>query len=203
MALLEADVHVSVVRDFVARVRERAIGEEVTKALTPAQQVIKIVNEELVAILGGSAKPLRYAAKPPTVVMLAGLQGSGKTTAAGKLATWMKAKGKQPLLVACDLRRPAAVQQLVLLGEQAGVPVVAREGMSPVELAAEGVREAERLGRDVVIVDTAGRLHVDQEMMAEAAAIRDRIRPTETLLVVDAMTGQDAVNVATSFLEHV
>jgi len=203
MALLEADVHVSVVRDFVARVRERAIGEEVTKALTPAQQVIKIVNEELVAILGGSAKPLRYAAKPPTVVMLAGLQGSGKTTAAGKLATWMKAKGKQPLLVACDLRRPAAVQQLVLLGEQAGVPVVAREGMSPVELAAEGVREAERLGRDVVIVDTAGRLHVDSELMAEAAAIRDRVKPTETLLVVDAMTGQDAVNVATSFLEHV
>jgi len=203
VALLEADVHLEVVRDFIARVRERAVGEEVRKALTPAQHVIKIVNEELVAILGGSSKPLRYASKPPTVVMLAGLQGSGKTTAAGKLATWMKAKGKQPLLVACDLRRPAAVQQLILLGEQTGVPVVSREGMTPVEVAAEGVREAERLGRDVVIVDTAGRLHVDQELMAEAAAIRDRVQPTETLLVVDAMTGQDAVNVATSFLEHV
>ncbi|MFY9586550.1 MAG: signal recognition particle receptor subunit alpha, partial [Actinomycetota bacterium] len=203
MALLEADVHLDVVRAFIGRIRERAIGEEVRKALTPAQQVIKIVNEELVAILGGSSKPLMYASKPPTVVMIAGLQGSGKTTAAGKLATWMKAKGKQPVLVACDLQRPAAVQQLRLLGEQAGVPVVTREGMSPVEVAAEGVRETVRLGRDVVIVDTAGRLHVDEAMMAEAAAIRDRVKPTETLLVVDAMTGQDAVNVATSFLEHV
>jgi signal recognition particle subunit SRP54 len=203
MALLEADVHLEVVREFIARIRERAIGDEVRKALTPAQTVIKIVNDELVAILGGSNKPLRYSPKPPTVVMLAGLQGSGKTTAAGKLATWMKAKGKQPVLVACDLRRPAAVQQLALLGEQAGVPVVTREGMTPVEVAAEGLREAEHLGRDVVIVDTAGRLHVDSEMMAEAAAIRDRVKPTETLLVVDAMTGQDAVNVATAFLEHV
>jgi len=203
LALLEADVHVQVVRDFLARVRERAIGEEVRKALTPAQQVIKIVNDELVGILGGTSKPLTYASKPPTVVMLAGLQGSGKTTAAGKLATWTKSRGKHPLLVACDLRRPAAIQQLILLGEQAGVPVVSREGVSPVDVAAEGVREAERLGRDVVIVDTAGRLHVDEELMAEAAAIRDRVKPTETLLVVDAMTGQDAVNVATSFLEHV
>jgi signal recognition particle subunit SRP54 len=203
MALLEADVHLDVVRDLIARIRGRAVGEEVRKALTPAQTVIKIVNDELVGILGGANKPLSFAPKPPTVVMLAGLQGSGKTTAAGKLATWLKAKGKQPILVACDLRRPAAVQQLVLLGEQAGVPVVSREGMSPVEVAAEGVREAERLGRDVVIVDTAGRLHVDKELMAEAAAIRDRVKPTETLLVVDAMTGQDAVNVATSFLEHV
>ena len=203
MALLEADVQLDVARAFVARVRERAMGEEVLKTLTPAQQVIKIVNEELVEILGGSSKPLRFAPKPPTVVMLAGLQGSGKTTAAGKLALLLKSKGKQPLLVACDLRRPAAVQQLVLLGEQVGVPVVTREGISTVDVAAEGVREAERLARDVVIVDTAGRLHVDEEMMAEAAAIRDRVKPTETLLVVDAMTGQDAVNVATSFLEHV
>ncbi|MGH2727677.1 MAG: signal recognition particle receptor subunit alpha, partial [Actinomycetota bacterium] len=203
MALLEADVHLEVARAFVARVRERAVGEEVLKALTPAQQVIKIVNEELIGILGAESKPLRYASKPPTVIMLAGLQGSGKTTAAGKLAAWLKTKGKQPLLVACDLRRPAAVKQLILLGEQVGVPVVFREGMTPVEVAAEGVREAERLARDVVIVDTAGRLHVDEELMAEAAAIRDRVKPTETLLVVDAMTGQDAVNVATSFLEHV
>jgi signal recognition particle subunit SRP54 len=203
MALLEADVHLEVVRAFVARVRERAVGEEVRKALTPAQLVIKIVNEELVAILGGTSKPLTYASKPPTVIMIAGLQGSGKTTAAGKLATWLKAKGKHPVLVACDLRRPAAVQQLRLLGEQAGVPVIARDSTDPVAVAAEGVDETLRLGRDVVIVDTAGRLHVDQEMMAEAAAIRDRVKPTETLLVVDAMTGQDAVNVATAFLEHV
>ena len=203
MALLEADVHLDVVRDFIARIRERAVGEEVRKALTPAQTVIKIVSDELVAILGGANKPLKYSPKPPTVIMLAGLQGSGKTTAAGKLATWLKAKGKQPVLVACDLRRPAAVQQLILLGEQAGVPVVHREGMSPVDVAAEGVEETERLARDVVIVDTAGRLHVDSELMAEASAIRDRVKPTETLLVVDAMTGQDAVNVATSFLEHV
>jgi signal recognition particle subunit SRP54 len=191
------------VRAFIGRIRERAVGEEVRKALTPAQQVIKIVHEELVAILGGSSKPLAYASKPPTVIMIAGLQGSGKTTAAGKLATWLKAKGKHPVLVACDLRRPAAVQQLRLLGEQAGVPVVARDATDPVAVAAVGVEEAVRLGRDVVIVDTAGRLHVDEELMAEAAAIRDRVKPTETLLVVDAMTGQDAVNVATSFLEHV
>ncbi len=203
MALLEADVHLDVARAFVARVRERAVGQEVLKALSPAQQVIKIVNEELIGILGSTNKPITYAPKPPTVIMLAGLQGSGKTTAAGKLATWLKSKGKRPVLVACDLRRPAAVQQLALLGEQVDVPVVTREGMSAVEVAAEGVSETVRLGRDVVIVDTAGRLHVDEELMAEAAAIRDRVKPNETLLVVDAMTGQDAVNVATSFLEHV
>jgi signal recognition particle subunit SRP54 len=203
MALLEADVHLDVARAFVARVRERAVGQEVLKALSPAQQVVKIVNEELIGILGSTNKPVTYASKPPTVIMLAGLQGSGKTTAAGKLATWLKSKGKRPVLVACDLQRPAAVQQLELLGEQVGVPVVTREGMSPVEVAAEGVSETIRLGRDVVIVDTAGRLHVDEELMAEAAAIRDRVKPNETLLVVDAMTGQDAVNVATSFLEHV
>ena len=203
MALLEADVHLDVAREFVAKVRERAVGQDVLKALSPAQQVIKIVNEELIGILGSENKPIRHSPKPPTVIMLAGLQGSGKTTAAGKLATWLKSKGKRPVLVACDLRRPAAVQQLALLGEQVGVPVVTREGMSPVEVAAEGVSEAVRLSRDVVIVDTAGRLHVDEELMAEAAAIRDRVKPNETLLVVDAMTGQDAVNVATSFLEHV
>jgi signal recognition particle subunit SRP54 len=203
LALLEADVHLQVVRDFVSRVRERAVGEEVRKALTPGQQVVKIVNEELVTILGGDAKPIQFAGRPPTVLMLAGLQGSGKTTAAGKLAHYLKSKGRRPLLVACDLRRPAAVEQLALLGEQVGVPVVRREGISAVEVAAEGVREAERLDRDVVIVDTAGRLHIDEEMMAEAAAIRARVKPHETLLVVDAMTGQDAVNVATAFLERV
>jgi signal recognition particle subunit SRP54 len=203
LALLEADVHLQVVRDFVARVRERAVGEEVRKALTPGQQVVKIVSEELVGILGGQAKPIQFSSRPPTVLMLAGLQGSGKTTAAGKLARYLKSKGRKPLLVACDLRRPAAVEQLALLGEQVGVPVVRREGVSAIEVAAEGLREADRLGSDVVIVDTAGRLHIDEEMMAEAAAIRDRVQPHETLLVVDAMTGQDAVNVATAFLERV
>ena len=203
LALLEADVHTAVVRGFLSRVRERAVGDEVTKALGPAQQVVKIVHEELVRILGGQAAPLTYSPKPPTVIMLAGLQGSGKTTAAGKLALFLSKRGKKPLLVACDLQRPAAVEQLKLVGDQIGVPVVTRTGMTPVEVAGEGLSEAKRLQRDVVIVDTAGRLHVDEEMMAEAAAIRDRVDPTETLFVADSMTGQDAVNVATAFLERV
>ncbi len=205
-ALLEADVHLSVVREFISRVRERAVGQEVLRSLTPAQQVVKIVNEELVGILGGQAKPLTFSNKPPTVIMLAGLQGSGKTTAAGKLAAHLRRKGKRPLLVACDLRRPAAVQQLALLGEQVGVPVVRPEDPAdtdPVAVAARGVQEAFRTNRDVVIVDTAGRLHVDEEMMAEAAAIRDRVKPHETLFVADAMTGQDAANVAAAFKERV
>lgn len=204
MALLEADVHLQTVRHFIGRVKERSVGGDVLKALTPGQMVVKIVNEELVEILGGNSKPLTFAPRPPTVIMMAGLQGSGKTTAAGKLATLIKKKGRRPLMVACDLRRPAAVQQLKLLGAQVGVPVVAVEGATdPVAVAAEGLAKARELGRDVVIVDTAGRLHIDEDMMAEAAAIRDRVNPTETLLVVDAMTGQDAVNVATSFLEKV
>jgi len=203
LALLEADVHTDVVRSFIGRVRERAMGEEVRKALTPAQTIVKIVNDELVEILGRTTSPLTWSSKPPTIIMLAGLQGSGKTTAAGKLARLLKSKGKRPLLVACDLRRPAAVEQLKLLGDEVDVPVIARTGMSAVEVAATGVEEARRLMRDVVIVDTAGRLHVDEEMMNEAAAIRDRIGPTETLFVADAMTGQDAVNVATAFLERV
>ncbi|HJT37798.1 MAG TPA: signal recognition particle protein [Actinomycetota bacterium] len=203
LALLEADVHTDVVRAFVGRVRERAMGEEVRKALTPAQTIVKIVNDELVEILGRTTVPLTWSPKPPTVIMLAGLQGSGKTTAAGKLARLLKSKGKRPLLVACDLRRPAAVEQLKLLGDEVDVPVVARIGISAVDVAATGLEEARRLMRDVVIVDTAGRLHIDEEMMDEAAAIRDRIRPTETLFVADAMTGQDAVNVATAFLERV
>ncbi|MHB8513552.1 MAG: signal recognition particle protein [Actinomycetota bacterium] len=204
LALLEADVHLQTVREFVERVRERSVGEDVMKALTPAQMVVKIVHDELVQILGGQSKPLKFSQRPPTVIMMAGLQGSGKTTAAGKLATMIKRGGRRPILVACDLRRPAAIQQLQLLGEQAGVPVVAIEGATdPVAVAAAGLEKARELMRDVVIVDTAGRLHVDQELMNEAAAIRDRVKPTETLLVVDAMTGQDAVNVATAFLEHV
>ncbi|HVL90428.1 MAG TPA: signal recognition particle protein [Actinomycetota bacterium] len=204
MALLEADVHLQTVRHFVSRVRERAVGEEVLKTLTPAQQVVKIVNEELVGILGGESEPLRFSQRPPTIIMMTGLQGSGKTTASGKLAMQIKKGGRRPLLVACDLRRPAAIQQLQQLGEQIGVPVVADESATdPVALAKSSLEVARQQGRDVIIVDTAGRLHVDEEMMHEAAAIRDTINPTETLLVVDAMTGQDAVNVATSFLEKV
>jgi len=203
LALLEADVHTDVVRAFIGKVRERAMGEEVRKALTPAQTIVKIVNDELVEILGKKTVPLTWSPKPPTVIMLAGLQGSGKTTAAGKLARLLKSKGKRPLLVACDLRRPAAIEQLKLLGDEVDVPVVTRSGMSAVDVAATGLEEAKRLMRDVVIVDTAGRLHIDEEMMSEAAAIRDRIHPTETLFVADAMTGQDAVNVATAFLERV
>ncbi|HEX9695632.1 MAG TPA: signal recognition particle protein [Actinomycetota bacterium] len=204
LALLEADVHLQTVRHFVSRVRERAVGEEVTRTLTPAQQVVKIVNEELVGILGGDSEPLKFSQRPPTVIMLAGLQGSGKTTAAGKLALQIKKGGRRPLLVACDLRRPAAIEQLKLLAEQVGVPVVADEAATdPVALAKSSLEVAREQGRDVIIVDTAGRLHIDEEMMAEAAAIRDTVNPTETLLVVDAMTGQDAVNVATSFLEKV
>ncbi len=203
LALLDADVHTSVVRAFVGRVRERAVGDEVAKALTPAQTVIKIVHEELVGILGEANVPLRYADKPPTVVMLAGLQGSGKTTAAGKLAALLKRRGKRPLLVACDLQRPAAIEQLQIIGDEIDVPVVSRTGVSPVEVAAEGLDRAKHLQCNVVIVDTAGRLHIDEAMMAEAAAIRDTIRPHETLFVADAMTGQDAVTVATAFLERV
>ncbi|HEX9776482.1 MAG TPA: signal recognition particle protein [Actinomycetota bacterium] len=203
LALLEADVHTSVVRSLVSRVRERAVGDEVMKALTPAQAVVKIVHEELVAVLGSEHKPIAYAQNPPTVIMLCGLQGSGKTTAAGKLARLLKSRGKKPLLVACDLQRPAAVEQLAIVGAEIGVPVVTRTGMSPVEVAGEGLEEARAQRRDVVIVDTAGRLHVDEEMMNEAAAIRDRVQPDETLFVADAMTGQDAVNVATAFLERV
>jgi signal recognition particle subunit SRP54 len=203
LALLEADVHTAVVREFMEKVRARAIGDEVRKALTPAQSVIKIVNDEMVEILGASHSPLKTSPKSPSVIMLAGLQGSGKTTAAGKLARLLKQRGKRPLLVACDLQRPAAVEQLKILGDQIDVPVVSRTGMSAVDVAAEGVAEAKRLGRDTVIIDTAGRLHVDEVMMAEAAAIRDRVQPVETLFVADAMTGQDAVNVATAFLERV
>jgi signal recognition particle subunit SRP54 len=207
LALLEADVNFKVVRDFVARVRERAVGEEVTRSLTPAQQVIKIVHEELIVTLGERNVPLTTAPRPPTVVMLAGLQGSGKTTTGAKLARHLASKGRKPLLVACDLQRPAAVRQLQVLGGQAKVPVFAPADGSapadPVAVAAGGLEEADRTGRDVVIVDTAGRLAIDAEMMAQAAAIADRIAPTEVLLVVDAMTGQDAVQTAVAFKQGV
>ncbi|HZD00400.1 MAG TPA: signal recognition particle protein [Actinomycetes bacterium] len=207
LALLEADVNFKVVKEFIARVRERAVGEEVTRSLTPAQQVIKIVHEELIVTLGERNVPLSTAPRPPTVIMLAGLQGSGKTSTAGKLARHLASKGRKPMLVACDLQRPAAVKQLQVLGGQAGVPVFAPADGSapadPVAVAGGGLEEADRSGRDVVIVDTAGRLAIDAEMMAQAAAIADRIDPTEVLLVVDAMTGQDAVQTAVAFKQDV
>src|SRR6266568_4777711 len=207
LALLEADVNFKVVKDFVARVRARAVGEEVTRSLTPAQQVIKIVHEELIVTLGERNVPLELAPRPPTMIMLAGLQGSGKTTTAAKLARHLAGKGRKPLLVAGDLQRPAAVRQLQVLGEQSGVPVYAPADGSapadPVAVASGGRAEAERSGRDVVIVDTAGRLAIDAEMMAQAAAIAEATHPTEILLVVDAMTGQDAVQTAVAFKQGI
>ena len=207
IALLEADVALPVVKEFVAAVKERARGEEVSQALNPAQQVVKIVNEELVEILGGETRRLRFAKSGPTVIMLAGLQGAGKTTLAAKLALWLKEQGRTPLLVAADLQRPNAVNQLQVNGERAGVPVFAPSpgnGVGdPVEVARESVEEAKRKLYDVVIVDTAGRLGVDAEMMAQAAAIRDAVQPDEILFVVDAMIGQDAVTTAQAFLDGV
>jgi signal recognition particle subunit SRP54 len=207
LALLEADVNFKVVKDFIARVRARAVGDEVSRSLTPAQQVIKIVHEELIVTLGERNVPLELSPRPPTTIMLAGLQGSGKTTTAAKLARHLASKGRKPLLVACDLQRPAAVRQLQVLGEQAKVPVFAPEdGTSPadpVAVAAGGIAEAERSGRDMVIVDTAGRLAIDAEMMAQAAAIAQALHPTEVLLVVDAMTGQDAVQTAVAFKQGI
>ncbi|BBY07865.1 signal recognition particle protein [Mycobacterium noviomagense] len=207
LALLEADVSLPVVRAFVSRIKDRAKGAEVSGALNPAQQVVKIVNEELIGILGGQTRQLAFAKTPPTVIMLAGLQGSGKTTLAGKLAKWLRGQGHTPLLVACDLQRPAAVNQLQVVGERAGVPVFApHPGASPeagpgdpVAVASQGVAEARAKLFDVVIVDTAGRLGIDDEMMAQAAAIRAAITPDEVLFVLDAMIGQDAVTTAEAF----
>ena len=207
IALLEADVALPVVRDFIAKVRERASGAEVSEALNPAQQVIKIVNEELIEILGGEARRLRFAKVPPTVIMLAGLQGSGKTTLAGKLALWLKSQGNTPLLVAADLQRPNAVQQLQVLGQRAGVPVFAPfpgSGVGdPVQAADMGIAEAQHKLHNIVIIDTAGRLGIDAEMMQQAADIRDAVDPDEILFVVDAMIGQDAVQTAQAFLDGV
>ena len=202
LALLEADVNVRVVKSFISRIKERANGAEVAKSLSPAQQVIKIVHEELVTTLGGDARKLAVNPKPPTVILLAGLQGSGKTTAAAKLARWLERDGKRPLLVGADLQRPAAVEQLKVLGERVGVPV-SSIGADPVEVARNGIDEAVRLGRNFVIVDTAGRLQIDVELMDELRAIRDAVNPDDSLLVIDAMTGQEAVNVAESFAETV
>ena len=207
LALLEADVALPVVKAFIARLKERARGAEVAQALNPAQQVIKIVHEELVEILGGEARRLRFAKQPPTVIMLAGLQGSGKTTLAGKLAQHLKGLGHQPMLVAADLQRPNAVNQLQVLGSRAGVEVYAPEpgnGVGdPVAVARQSIDHATRHMRDIVIVDTAGRLGIDTEMMAQAAAIRDAVNPDEVLYVIDAMVGQDAVATAEAFRDGV
>ncbi len=207
VALLEADVNYKIAKDFCARVKERAVGEEVMKSLTPGQQVVKIVNDELVELMGGasdqkSAK-LLVSPKPPTVILMAGLQGSGKTTSAGKIALYLKNQGKRPLLAAGDVYRPAAIQQLQVLGERIGVPVFTLgDKASPVQIAEDALTHARQHGNDYLIVDTAGRLAIDEEMMNEIAAIREAVDPTEILLVIDAMQGQDAVNVAAAFHER-
>jgi signal recognition particle subunit SRP54 len=207
IALLEADVALPVVRTFIAGIKERAKGAEVSEALNPAQQVVKIVNEELIGILGGETRRLNLAKNPPTVIMLAGLQGSGKTTLAGKLARWLRGQGHTPLLVAADLQRPNAVTQLQVVGERAGVPVFAPEpgnGVGdPVDVSRRSVEEAKRAQHDVVIVDTAGRLGIDEELMRQAKDIRTAVQPDEVLFVVDAMIGQDAVNTAEAFRDGV
>src|SRR5690242_5451622 len=203
LALLEADVNFGVVKDFVARVRELALGEEVTKSLTPGQQVVKIVHDELARLLGEGTSQIAFAQRPPTTILLAGLQGSGKTTAAGKLALLLEQEGRKPALVAADLQRPAAIDQLVQLGSQVGVPVYADERSDPVKAVRDGIEQARVEGHDVVILDTAGRLHVDEELMEELAAVRREAKPTNVLLVLDAMTGQEAVSVAEAFQERI
>jgi signal recognition particle subunit SRP54 len=201
LALLEADVNFKVVKDFVARVRARALGADVTKSLTPGQEVVRIVHEELTSLMGSGDSKLAIAGKPPTVILLAGLQGSGKTTAAAKLALLLRKEGHSPALVAADLQRPAAVVQLEQLGRQLQIPVYTAD--EPVAAVTKGIEQARSQGKDVVILDTAGRLHVDEPLMEELAAVRDAARPTNVLLVLDSMTGQEAVSVAEAFLERV
>lgn len=202
LALLEADVSFSVVKDFINSVTARAVGGEVLESLTPGQQVVKIVNEELTALMGGANAKIEFGSAAPSVVLLAGLQGAGKTTMAGKLAGYLKKQyNKSPMLVACDIYRPAAIDQLKIVGERVGVPVFERGQKDPVETAKLAVEQARRSLCDLVIVDTAGRLHIDEDMMDEIARIRDAVRPAEILLTIDAMTGQDAVNVAKTFNE--
>ena len=202
LALLEADVNFKVVREFINTVSERAVGSDVLESLVPAQQIVKIVNEELTNLMGGSQSKLTIASKPPTVVMMVGLQGAGKTTHAGKLAGLYKKQGKNPLLVACDIYRPAAIKQLQVVGETLGIPVFSMgDKESPVKIAKEGLKYAEIHGYDMVFVDTAGRLHIDEELMEELKSIKAEVNPTEILLTIDAMIGQDAVNVASTFNE--
>ncbi len=202
LALLEADVSFKVVKDFINSITERAIGTEVLESLTPGQQVVKIVHEELIKLLGTTPAKITYSPAPPTVYMMVGLQGSGKTTTSGKLANFLRKEGKKPLLVACDVYRPAAVKQLQVVGAQLNIPVFEMgTGIDPVEIAKKAVAHAKSMQHDVVIIDTAGRLHVDEELMDELKRIRQNVKPHEILLVVDAMTGQDAVNVSGSFNE--
>lgn len=200
LALLEADVNFKVVKDFIKSVTERAVGAEVLESLLPAQQIIKIVNEELIKLMGSETPKINISPKPPTVIMMVGLQGAGKTTHTGKIANLYKQKSKSPLLVACDVYRPAAVDQLKIVGESVNIPVFSMgTKISPVEIAKAGVEHAKKNGNDMVLIDTAGRLHIDEELMDELVNIKNAVNPTEILLVVDAMTGQDAVNVAKSF----
>lgn len=202
LALLEADVNFKVVKDFINTVSERAVGTAVLESLLPAQQIVKIVNEELTNLMGGSQSKLTIASKPPTVIMMVGLQGAGKTTHAGKLAGMYKKQGKNPLLVACDIYRPAAIKQLEIVGEKLGIPVFSLGNqVSPVKIATEGLKHAIQKGYDMVFIDTAGRLHIDEELMQELKDIKANVEPTEILLTIDAMIGQDAVNVAKTFNE--
>lgn len=202
LALLEADVNFKIVKEFINNVTEKAIGEDVLSSLTPGQQVIKIVNDELIELMGTTQSKLTYSNKPPTVYMMVGLQGSGKTTSSGKLAGMLKKQGRNPLLVACDIYRPAAIKQLEVVGNSYAVPVFSMGQNNPVDIAKAALSHAKDKGNDVIIIDTAGRLHIDEELMNELKNIRSEIRPQEILLVVDSMTGQDAVNVAESFNEQ-
>ena len=201
LALLEADVNFKVAKDFTNRVTERAVGEDVMESLTPAQMVIKIVNEELTSLMGAENARLEYSSKPPTIIMLCGLQGAGKTTHAAKLGKWLKAQNHRPLLVACDIYRPAAIEQLKVVGAKAEVPVFEMGTENPVKIAKEAIRHARDYGYDVVILDTAGRLHIDEQLMQELQNIKAEVHPDEILLTIDSMTGQDAVNVAKTFNE--
>jgi len=203
LALLEADVNFLVVKKFIKAVSEKAVGKEVLESLTPGQQVIRIVRDEMTSLLGGRLSEIKIASKPPTVIMMAGLQGAGKTTMCGKLGKYFAKNGKSPLLVACDIYRPAAIQQLKVVGGQAGVPVFEMGQEKPYKIFQEAWKQANKNGNDMMILDTAGRLHIDQEMMQELKKLRTEADPTETLLVIDAMTGQDAVNAAKAFNEEV
>ncbi len=202
IALLEADVNFKVVKDFVKKISERSVGQDVLESLTPGQQVVKIVHEELIQLLGGTTTKSTFAQTPPTIYMMVGLQGSGKTTTTGKLANYLRKQGKNPLLVACDVYRPAAIEQLNVVGNQLNIPVFAMgDKLSPVDISKAGINHAKEKQNDVVIIDTAGRLHIDEDLMSELALIKEGVKPTEILLVVDSMTGQDAVNVASTFNE--
>ncbi len=202
LALLEADVNFKVVKDFVARVKDRAIGQEVLESLTPGQQIVKIVHDEMTQLMGGSESKLNLSSKPPTVIMAVGLQGAGKTTTVAKLAKTLIKQGRRPLLVACDIYRPAAIKQLQVLGEQTSTPVFSMGQQNPINIAQASMEHARSNNRDIVILDTAGRLHINEELMDELAGIKEQVKPDEILLIVDAMTGQDAVTVAESFHEQ-